>query len=117
MALQYLLTILVALALYRILRVYNPALVRTATIIGIVALLAVVGLQLLLIFKVLTFQQQVPWVSLAMMLGVGVWLVATGLVARSTGRMPNSLLMSILAVPYLGYPVWAFWLGLRLLNW
>ena len=116
-ALQYLLALPVALALYRILVSYNPALIRMATITGIVALLITVGLQLLLIFKVLTFEQQVPWVSLAMILGVGSWLVITGLVARSTNRLPNSLLMSILAVPYVGYPVWAFWLGQQLLGW
>jgi hypothetical protein len=80
-------------------------------------LLITVGLQLLLIFKVLTFEQQVMWISLAMILGVGSWLVITGLVARSTNRLPNSLLMSILAVPYFGYPVWAFWLGQLLLAW
>ncbi|MFZ2014562.1 MAG: hypothetical protein WAV00_12115 [Nocardioides sp.] len=80
-------------------------------------MLIVFGPQLLLIFKVLTFEQQVLWVTLAMILGVGSWLVVTGLVARSTGRLPNSLLMSILAVPYIGYPVWAFWIGLQLLGW
>lgn len=116
-ALQYLLTIPIALALHRILVAYNPALIRIATLTGIVALLITVGLQLLLIFKVLTFEQQVPWVSLAMILGVGSWLVITGLVARSTNRLPNSLLMSILAVPYFGFPVWAFWLGQLLLAW
>ena len=80
-------------------------------------MLLVVGLQLLLIFGVLTFAQQVLWLSLAMLLGVGSWLVITGLLARSTGRLPNSVLMSILAVPYFGYPVWAFWLGRRLISW
>jgi hypothetical protein len=116
-AIQYLLTIPIALAIYQILLVYNPALIRTATIVGIASMLIVTGLQLLLIFKVLPFEQQVLWVSLSMILGVGSWLVITGLVARSTGRLANSMLMSILAVPYLGYPVWAFWVGLRLLNW
>ena len=115
-ALQYLLTIPIALALYRILSVYNPLLIRIATTIGIVSMLIVFGLQLMLIFKVLTFEQQVLWVSLAMILGVGSWLVVTGLVARSTGRLPNSLLMSAIAVPYFGYPLWAFWIGLQLLG-
>ena len=116
-ALQYLLTIPIALALYRILSAYNPLLIRIATILGIVSMLIVAGLQLLLIFKVLTFEQQVLWVSLAMILGVGSWLLVTGLAARSTNRLPNSLLMSILAVPYIGYPVWTFWIGLQLLGW
>ncbi|HMN60864.1 MAG TPA: hypothetical protein PJ988_10895 [Anaerolinea sp.] len=116
-ALQYLLTIPIALALHRVLGVYQPGLMRVATITGIASMVLVVGLQLLLIFKVLPFEKQVVWVSLAMILGVGSWLVITGLLARSTGRMPNSLLMSALAVPYVGYPAWAFWLGRLLLAW
>lgn len=115
-ALQYLLTVPIALTLYRILSAYNPLLIRIATILGIVSMLIVFVLQVLLIFKVLAFEQQVLWVSLAMILGVGSWLVVTGLVARPTGRLPNSLLMSSLAVPYLGYPLWAFWIGLQLLG-
>lgn len=116
-AIQYLLTIPVALALYRILLPYHPALIRLATLVGIAMMLAVIGLQLALIFGVVTFERQVVWVSLAMIFGVGSWLVITALVARSTGRLPQSVLMSSLAVPYFGYPVWAFWLGRRLLGW
>lgn len=116
-ALQYLLAIPIILASYRILSAYQPLLIRIATILGIVSMHIVIGLQLLLIFKVLAFERQVLWVSLAMILGVGSWLVITGLVARSSRRLPNSLLMSILAVPYLGYPVWAFWIGVQLLGW
>ena len=115
-AIQYLLTIPVALALDQILRPYNPALVRLGTIVGILMMLIVTGLQLALVFGVMTFEKQVGWVSLAMLLGVGTWLIITGLVARSTGKFPNSLLMSGLAVPYVGYPVWAFWLGRHLLG-
>lgn len=116
-ALQYLLAIPIALALHQVLREVHPGLMRTATIIGIASMLVVVGLQLLLIFQVLPFEQQVVWVSLAMILGVGSWLVITGMLARSTGRMPNSILMSALAVPYLGFPAWAFWLGKILMAW
>jgi len=114
---QYLLTIPIALALYRILLPYNPTLIRFATVFGVAMMLTVIVLQLALIFKVLTFEQQAVWITLAMIVGVGAWLVITGLVARSTGRLPNSVLMSSLAVPYVGYPVWAFWLGRRLLGW
>jgi hypothetical protein len=67
-----------------------------------------------LLLGVLTFAQQVVWVSLAMVVGIGFWLVVTGVVARSTNRFPNSLRMSLLAVPYLGYPIWAFWLDKQL---
>lgn len=116
-AAQYALTIPIALALYRILEPYNPVLIRVATVVGITMMLVVVGLQLALIFGVMTFERQVVWVSLAMIVGVGAWLVITGLVAQSTGKLPNSLLISGIAVPYVGYPVWAFWLGRLLLSW
>ena len=116
-ALQYLLTIPVALALHRILLPYNPALIRAATIAGIAFMLLVFVLQLLLVFEVLPFERQVVWVSLAMILGVGSWLVITGLAARSIEKLSNSVLMSALAVPYVGYPLWAFWLGKHLLAW
>ena len=115
-ALQYLLTIPVALILYHILGPYNPGLIRIGTIIGIFMMLVVAALQFALIFGLIPFEKQVVWVSLAMIVGVGSWLVITGLVARSTGKLPNSVLMSSLAVPYIGYPVWAVWLGLQLLG-
>ncbi len=115
-ALQYLLTIPIALALYRILTPHNPTLIRVATIIGIVMMSLVVVLQMLLIFGVLTFQKQAVPVSLAMVIGIGSWLLITGLVSRSTGSFPKSVLMSSVAVPYFGYPAWAVWIGLRLLG-
>ena len=116
-AIQYLLAIPIALALRQILLPYNPTLIRVATVEGIVMMLVVVGLQLALVFGLLPFEKQVVWVTLAMLVGIGAWLVITGLVARSSGRFPNSLLMSSLAVPYVGFPLWAFWLARHLLAW
>jgi hypothetical protein len=116
-ALQYLLTIPIALALYRILLPYNPGLIRVATIVGIAAMLIVIALQLALVFGWMSFERQVGWVSLAMIGGVGAWLIITGLMARSVAALPNSVLMSVVAVPYVGYPVWAIWLGRQLLGW
>jgi hypothetical protein len=116
-AIQYLLAIPIALALRQILLPYNPTLIRVATVEGIVMMLVVVGLQLALVFGLLPFEKQVVWVTLAMLVGIGAWLVITGLVARSSGRFPNSLLMSSLAVPYVGFPLWAFWLAQHLLTW
>jgi hypothetical protein len=113
-AIQYLLAIPLALSLRRILQRQAPTLIRVATIVGIASMVAVVVLQMALVIGVVTFQQQVLWVSLAMIGGVGSWLVVIGVVARSTGRFPGSLRMSLVAVPYLFYPIWAFWLGKRL---
>jgi len=116
-AIQYLLAIPIALALRQILLPYTPTLIRVATVEGIVMMLVVIGLQLALIFGLLPFEKQVVWATLAMLVGIGAWLVITGLVARSSGRFPNSLLMSSLAVPYVGFPLWAFWLARHLLAW
>lgn len=116
-ALQYLLALPIALAMYRILRPYHPTGIAIATVVGIVSMLVVIALQMALVFGALTFQQQGIWVSLAILVGVGAWLIATGLVARATGRLPGSVVMSAMAVPYFGYPFWAFWLGRRLLGW
>lgn len=115
-ALQYLLTIPIALALYQILSPHNPSLIRIGTIIGIISMLVVIVLQLALVFGMLTFQQQVVWASLAMIVGVGAWLIITGIVARSANVFPNSVLMSVIAVPYFGYPAWAFWIGRQLFG-
>ena len=115
-ALQYLLTIPVALAMRRMLGPSNPGLIGIATAVGIAAMILVILLQLLLVFQVLTFQQQAVWVSLAILLGVGFWLVATGVVARDSGLFPRGVFMSAIAVPYFGFPAWAFWLGRRLLG-
>ena len=73
-------------------------------------MVAVVLLQFLLVARVLTFAQQVVPVSIAVLV-VGVWLVATGYLGRATGLLPRALLMSLPAVPYFGYPIWALWLG------
>jgi hypothetical protein len=113
---QYLLAIPLALSLRRVLRPYAPALVDSTTIVGVASMLVVTALQTALVLGLLTFEQQVLWVSLALVVGVGFWLVITGLVARSTKSFPNSLRISLLAVPYFGYPIWAFWLGRNLLR-
>ena len=111
---QYLLTIPLALSLRRILQPHASALIAVGTVIGIASMVAVVVLQTALVMGALTFAQEVLWVSLAMIVGVGTWLVIIGVVARSTGRFPSSLRMSLIAVPYLFYALWAFWLAKKL---
>lgn len=113
---QYLLSIPLALSLRRILHQYAPSLISVATIVGLASMLTVTTLQIALVTGVVTFEQQWLWVTLAMIVGVGFWLVITGFVARSAKRFPNSLRMSLVAVPYVGYPIWAFWLGRHLLK-
>jgi hypothetical protein len=113
-ALQYLLLIPVAVSLRRILRPEAPALVDLGTIIGIASMLAIVSIQAAFVLGAISFEQEALWVTPSMLVGVGAWLITTGTVARSTGRFPHSLRMSLLAVPYLFYPLWAFWLARHL---
>lgn len=107
-ALQYMMAIPIALALYRILSLINPSLLRIGTIVGIASMLLVIMLQLALVFGILTFQQQDVWASLAMVVAIGTWLIITGITAQSASVFPHSMLMSVIALPYFGYPVWAF---------
>ena len=113
---QYLLALPIPLALHRLLQARAPFLSKLAMLIGIVGMMAVVVLQLLLVVGVLSFSEQVGPVTFALVVVVGAWLVITGYLNRSTGKLPRSMLMSIVAVPYFGYPVWAFWLGRHLLS-
>jgi len=110
---QYALALPVAVALHALLRPRHSRMSRLVLVIGIIGILAVVVLQLLLVFGVLTFERQVVMVVLALLV-VGMWLVITGNLARSI--LPHSQRMSLLAVPYVGYPIWAFWLGTHLLS-
>ncbi len=112
---QYALALPIAVVLHRLLRRHNPSLSLAAMVVGIGGMLAIVVLQFLLVVDALTFAQQVVPVTIAILV-VGLWLVITGYLARSTGRLPHSLRMSLVAVPYFGYPIWAFWLGRHLLQ-
>lgn len=112
-AVQYSLALPAAVGLHALLRRRNKRLSRLVLVIGIIGMLTVVALQLLLVFGVLTFPRQVVFVVLALLV-VGAWLLITGVLARPI--LPHSQRMSLLAVPYFGYPVWAFWLGTQLLS-
>lgn len=112
-AVQYSLALPAAVGLHALLRPRNRRLSRLVLLIGIIGMLAIVVLQLLLVFGVVAFDRQVVFVVLALLV-VGAWLVLTGILARPI--LPHSQRMSLLAVPYLGYPIWAFWLGTQLLS-
>lgn len=112
---QYLLALPITLALHQYLKVHALVLSRAAMLIGIAGILAVVVLQWLLVSGVLTFEEQVGPVMIALLM-VGIWLVITGYMGRSIGKLPSGVLISIPAAFYLGYPIWAIWLGRRLLS-
>ncbi len=141
--------LVVILALHEIERTRAPLLSRIAAAVGVIGALAVTLLQVLLIIKVLPFEQEVGPVVLATA-AVGVWLVLSNHLGRVQRILPsrlawlgiavgasqvlypvmfsvlggssfyenigsNYLLLTIssiiLLVSYVGFPVWAIWLG------
>ena len=83
--------------------------------IGAVGIVVTMILQWMLVTGVLTFEQQIVPVSLAL-LGVGVWIVGTGILARRSGFLPTGVRDGLLGASYLGYPVWALKVGRRLVG-
>lgn len=98
-----------------LLRSHASALAGLATVIGIGALAAIVVLQRLLITEVLSFEEQVGPVSIALLV-IGAWFVVTGYVGGRSGLLSGGGRMGLLAATYVGYPIWAFWFGRHLLR-
>jgi hypothetical protein len=141
--------LVVAYAFYRIQRSRAVGLSLIGTTIGMIGMLGVALLQFLLIFKVISFEQEVGLVLLATA-AVGVWLIFVNFLGRRQGSLPsrlawlgiavgaafilepvmlsaaggavawrvfmsNYLLLAgsavVFLISYVGFPVWAFWLG------
>jgi hypothetical protein len=109
----YLLAAPAVLALRAILRPEAGRAGDVVALVGLVAIGAIVVLQLLLVAGRLTFAEQVGPVSLALLV-LGAWFVVVGLSGSRSGLMPRGARMGLLAALYVGYPIWAIWLGRRL---
>lgn len=112
---HYVLMLPIALAVQQLVRPHGPVLSLVATLVGIAGMLAVIVLQALLVAGVLPFSRQIGMVSIAFLV-VLVWFVLTGYLGRSTDLLPKGVLLHVLAGLYVGYPVWAFSLGRRLMK-
>jgi hypothetical protein len=102
-------------AVHVLLRPHAPIMSGLALVIGFGANLAIMVLQALLVVGALTFEEEIGPVLIAFLFLV-FWLVMTGYLGNSTGVLPHGLRMGLLAVTYVGYPMWAFWLGRQVLN-
>ena len=111
---QYSLALPLALALHQVLRSHKPVFSLVSLLLGVAGMIVAIVLQILLVAGVLSFGEQVGMVIVAFMV-VLAWFVITGYLARSTDKLPNSMLLHVLAGLYVGYPVWAFSTGRRLL--
>jgi hypothetical protein len=110
---SYLLAAPSVVAVHMLLRPRAPLLSGVLAAVGLGAIGAIVVLQYLLISEILTFEQQVGPVSIAILV-LGVWFVTTGYLGRSSGLLLRGVRMGLIAATYVGYPIWAIWMGRRL---
>jgi hypothetical protein len=103
----------VAVAVHLLIRSGAPRLSRLALLIGIGANVAIVILQSMLVLGALTFAEEIGPV-LGAFLFLAVWFVMTGYLGSRSGVLPRGVRMSLLAVTYVAYPIWAIWLGRHL---
>jgi hypothetical protein len=114
---QYFLALPITIALHRLVQAHAPVLSRVAMLSGIIGIFAVAVIQIVLLAGLLpSYTTYIILITTAFLM-IGAWLVITGYLVRSTGKLPNSVLMSWLGAIYIGYPVWAFWLGRHLRHW
>jgi hypothetical protein len=111
---QYLLALPVVVALHQILSPHFPRLSRAAAFIGLCGIIVVVFFQVLLVAGVMEFSEQVVFATLGLLI-IGVWIVITSSRLRAIGVLRKGVLVGILGFFYLGYPVWVFVIGRRLL--
>ena len=112
---QYVLMLPIALALFQLLQPYEQSLSLVGMLIGIAGMLAVIILQFLLVVDVLPFSQQIIMVVPAFLV-VLAWFVVNAYLGRSRNLVPNSMPLTVLAGLYIGYPIWGYFLGRRLLS-
>jgi hypothetical protein len=111
---QYILMLPIAVTLQRYLRPDNERLSRAAFVIGLAGMLTVIALQSLLVANLIPFQVYIVIVSVGFLVATA-WFVINGIVGRAAGKLPGGLVLDILAGLYVGYPIWAFLLGRRLM--
>ena len=83
-------------------------------VIGLGAMAAIIWLQYLLISDRITFETQLPMVSLAY-LGIGVWFIGGGWVATRAGVLARGVRLGVAGASYVGQPWWAYRWGRLLL--
>ena len=101
------------LAVGRVVRSDAPLGANLAIVVGLAAVTAIAILQGLLVAEVLTFEQQVGPVSVAL-LAFGASLLVLGDAARRAGVLPDGRRMGLVGATYVGYPIWAWWVARRL---
>jgi hypothetical protein len=111
---QYALAVPIAVGLHRHNRARAPLLSLTVTTLGIGAMTSIVVLQAMLIAGVIPFEEQVVYISIAMLI-LAIWFLVVARLGRSSGLLSGRTTpMGLLGASYFGYPIWAFWLARQL---
>jgi hypothetical protein len=77
---------------------------------GVILVAAIVVLQGLLISGAMTFEEQIGPLS-AMLVLLAVWFVAVGWLLTAVGVVRRGIALGLVAATYLGFPIWALFLG------
>ena len=112
---QYAFALPIVVAFYRILRPQAPGLSLVAMLIGVIGIVGFVMFQALLITGVMSFSEQIAYVSASGLI-IGVWIVITGFLGRRSGRLHLSVPVIILGALNFLYPLWAYRVGQQLLS-
>lgn len=101
---QYALMIPIALVLHAWLPPSRGS--SAARAVGIAGMLGVLTMQLLFMTHVIPYDLYIGPVSAAFLVVLG-WFLLLRRLARSSGLVPQNLLLTVLVGLYAGYPVWA----------
>jgi hypothetical protein len=112
---QYVLMLPIVAIFRRYLTPDNERLSQAAFLIGLIGMLTVIALQSLLVANLIPFPPYIIIVSIGFLVAM-VWFIINGMVGRAAGKLPGGLVLDILAGLYVGYPIWAFRVGSRLMS-
>lgn len=110
---MYLLLVPTVMALHGLTRPGRSALATVVALAGLAGIAWVVVWQGLLVAGTLTFDQEIGPVTFGY-LALAIWFVVAGFMASTSGDLPRGAWMGLLGASYLGYPIWAIWIGRRL---
>lgn len=116
---QYVLALPIAFAFHQMLKQSAPQLSRIALLIYFIGVTGIVVFQALLLTGVMTFNQQVLYASIFLLIA-GVWVFVASRALRKIGAVSMSQALIVFAALYIGYPFWAYRVGQQLrakANW
>ena len=107
---QYALMVPAVVAVSRLARDRRPTAASAIQLSGFALVALIVVGQGLLVTGLMTFDQQTVPLSIMFIL-LAAWFVSVGWLVSNLGIARRGVAMGLLAATYIGYPIWAVWLG------